>query len=110
MYYFYSLGKPPLIFFTSSNFIMVYIHNLTPVRIFLNELDCNEFSRIHRNGETSPLAKKVEVAQALAISSRDFTVPANKKEIARSIQVYRGYVSNVERKILLDKFTPPPLK
>ena len=87
---------------------MVHINNLAPARIFLNELHCNEYGGVFRNGETYPLAKKVEVARALAESSRNFTVPANKKAVARTTKVSRWYVLKVEREIQHDLVTAPP--
>ena len=53
---------------------MMFIDALDPVRIFLGELECNEYGGVFRNGDTYPLVKKVEVAQALAASSYNYAL------------------------------------
>ena len=63
---------------------MVYSNNRTPANICPDELRCNEYGDVFRIGETYPLTKKVQVARALAVSSRNCTVPAKKAEIVRN--------------------------
>ena len=66
----------------------MHINDTVPVPIFLNDLDCNEYGGMHRNGMQHPLTKKIEMVQDFTTPSHNFTVPGNKKEITRGVRRY----------------------